>query len=444
MKRLFAALVAISVLPMLASAQGMKPIKFEEYDLPNGLHVILYPEHSAPVVATRVFYHVGSKNEDPQRTGFAHFFEHLMFEATDHIKRGGYSKNVEMIGGNLNAFTANDETVYIDNCPSNYLNQALWAESERMHFLHVDSIGVETQRQVVKEERRSRYENQPYGSFILHAFDALFKGTPYQWTPIGEAQYIDAASIEEFQAFYHKYYVPNNATLVVAGDFKTADAKKAVSDYFGSIPRGTETINRPIIDAAQFGAPSETVVDEKMTPLPGLIYLYRTVGDGAPETYPLDLLNRVLSQGNSSRLYKRLVDKDQTAVDVSAFPLQLEQVGGYSIFATVKSPEDMPKVRAAIDEEIAKLQQDGISQVEFDKAMNQVTKDEVFAAASVETIAVGLAQAYAFHHNTNLVNEDLSKYQKLTRQDVQNAAKKFLGSDQKFVLIYPVAKEGQQ
>jgi zinc protease len=420
------------------SAQGMKPIKIEEYDMPNGLHVILYPEHSAPIVAVRVYYHVGSKNEDPTRTGFAHFFEHLMFEATDHIKRGEYAKNMEQCGGNLNAFTAQDRTVYEDNAPSNNLKMLLWSEAERMHTLHVDSIGVNTQRQVVKEERRNRYENQPYGTFFLRVTKSVFAGSKYEWTPIGEAQYIDQATIGEFQQFYKKYYVPNNATLVIAGDFQTAEAKKAVTDYFGWIPKGETPIDRPeIVIKPQTSERTETI-EEKLTPLPAVAYAWLTVPEGNKDAYALDLLTTILSSGNSSRLTKRLVDQDQLAEEVSAFPVAQESAGFFAALAVARPGVDITKLRAAMDEEITKIKTQGVTEEEYQKAINQTSKDLITEASSVQSIALKLAHFYTLYHDTERVNTELSRYLAVTREDIQRVANQYLKQSGRTVLIYTV------
>jgi predicted Zn-dependent peptidase len=223
---------------------ALKPIQFVEYDLPNGLHVILHENHAAPVVSTYVLYHVGSKNERADRTGFAHFFEHLMFEGSDNIPRGKIDKYVSSAGGNLNASTSFDQTDYFFNVPANQLKLALWIESERMMHSKIDETGVETQRKVVKEEKRMRYDNQPYGSLFEELAKLVFAGSPYSWVPIGSVQYIDQATIQEFRDFYKTYYLPNNATLAIAGDFNLDATKKLVEDYFGAIPKGPE-IQRP-------------------------------------------------------------------------------------------------------------------------------------------------------------------------------------------------------
>ncbi|MDP4221554.1 MAG: pitrilysin family protein [Bacteroidota bacterium] len=438
-KTAFFFLFFITLVAASSDAQVMKPIKFEEYDLPNGLHVILYPEHSAPVVSTRVYYHVGSKNERADRTGFAHFFEHLMFESTDDIKRGEYGKNIEAAGGELNAHTSLDRTFYQEDVPANYLRMALWGESERMHFLHVDAAGVETQRQVVKEEKRNRYDNQPYGTFFPKMMESVFKTSQYRWTPIGQAQYIDEATIQEFQDFYHTYYVPNNACLVIAGDFETADAKKAVEDYFGSIPKGAE-IARSYTPEPPQTSERYTEVDEKITPLPAVAYAWRTVPEGDKDAYALDLLTNVLAQGNSSRLVKRLKDKDQLVVEIEPIVLTLEKDGVFGMLAVAKAGVEIPKVRSAMDEEIAKIQKEGISDEEYQKVRNQMTKDIVSQAASTGEIAFQLAHEYTLFHDTKRVNSELDRYLAVSKQDIQRVAKKYLSTNARSVIVYTVPK----
>ncbi len=244
----------------------LKPIDFVEYDLPNGLHVILHKNDAAPVVSTYVLYHVGSKNERPDRTGFAHFFEHLMFEGSDNIPRQTIDKYISGAGGNLNASTSFDKTDYYFNLPANQLKLALWIESERMMHAKVDETGVETQRQVVKEEKRRGVDNRPYGTLFENLAKLVFRGTPYEWVPIGEFQYIDQATIDEFREFYKTYYQPNNATLVVAGDIDIDETKKLITDYFGPIERGPE-IKRPKVDWTLDAKPDIIDVIKENTPL---------------------------------------------------------------------------------------------------------------------------------------------------------------------------------
>src|SRR3954469_6444319 len=230
----YSMLIGASLLTMSAKHATAK-INFTEYTLPNGLHVILHEDHATPIVAVSVMYHVGSKNEDPQRTGFAHFFEHLLFEGSDNIKRGEYMKFIQAAGGQLNANTTQDRTFYYEVLPSNQLELALWMESERMLHAKIDTVGVETQRKVVKEEKKQRYDNTPYGQLINVIFENAYTKYPYRWSPIGKEQYINQATLAEFMNFYKTFYVPNNAVLVISGDITVAQTKELINKYYGGI-----------------------------------------------------------------------------------------------------------------------------------------------------------------------------------------------------------------
>ena len=284
--------------PAPAPASAPK-IKFVEYDLPNGLHVILHQDRSLPVVASYVLYHVGSKDERADRTGFAHFFEHLMFEGSDNIPRGQIDKLVSGAGGNLNASTSFDQTDYYLNLPSNQLKLALWIESERMLHAKIDETGVETQREVVKEERRLSYDNQPFGTVFEEMAKIVFGGTNYAWTPIGSVQYIDQAKIDEFREFYKIYYVPNNATLALAGDFDLEEAKKLVAEYFGPIPSGKNP-PRPAAEIQPQTDARKVVVEKGNTPLPAAMHLWRAPKTTDPDSYAVGMLADILASGKSS------------------------------------------------------------------------------------------------------------------------------------------------
>ncbi|MFN3385007.1 MAG: M16 family metallopeptidase [Candidatus Thermochlorobacter sp.] len=413
-----------------------KKIEFVEYDLPNGLHVILHQDRSLPVVATYVLYHVGSKNERPDRTGFAHFFEHLMFEGTENIKRGQIDKLISGAGGNLNASTSFDRTDYFFNLPSNQLKLALWIESERMMHAKIDSIGVETQRQVVKEERRLRYENQPYGTVFFNMAANVFEGTPYSWTPIGEAQYIDQASIEEFRDFYKQYYVPNNATLAIAGDFDIEETKKLVEAYFGPIPRGKD-IERPKINFTLQDAPKYKEVVMDNTPLPATIHAWRATTQRDKDAYAIEMLTSILANGKSSRLYKRMVEDEQVAVQTSVFPFLQEDAGMIAVIAVGNSGVEIQTMDKIIDEEIKKIADKGITAEELEKAKNQKESETANAFGSMFSRAVNLANYYRFHGNTNLINTELDEYLKVTRQDIQRVARKYLTEKNRTVIHYP-------
>jgi predicted Zn-dependent peptidase len=441
-----AAVCAALVLPAVAAEEAapqhiaLKPIHFVEYDLANGLHVILHENHAAPVINTYMLYHVGSKNERADRTGFAHFFEHLMFEGSDNIPRGKIDKYISGAGGNLNASTSFDQTDYFFNVPSNELKLALWIESERMMHAKVDEIGVETQRKVVKEEKRMRYDNQPYGSLFEELSKLVFDGTPYSWVPIGSVQYIDQAKIEEFRDFYHTYYLPNNATFAIAGDFNLEEAKKLVEEYFGPIPRGPD-IKRPEFTLTPPTAPVKHDVVKQNTPLNATMHAWHAVPETDPDAYALDLLGSILSTGRSSRLYKRLVEKEQAALNVEAFPFLLENAGMLGVFATGQQGVTLDQLDALIDDEVEKIKAEGVTEEEFRKALNQQEAEFAGSFGTMSSRAKNLAHYHMFYGDTNLINTELDRYFALKREDIQRVAKKYLTKDGVYILRYPAAGE---
>jgi predicted Zn-dependent peptidase len=415
----------------------VKPIKYTEYDLPNGLHVILHENHQAPVVSTYVLYHVGSKNERADRTGFAHFFEHLMFEGSDNIPRGKIDKYVSAAGGNLNASTSFDQTDYFFNLPENQLQLALWIESERMLHSKVDEVGVETQRQVVKEERRRGVDNKPYGTLFENLAGLVFAGTPYAWTPIGSAQYIDQAKIDEFREFYKTYYKPNNATLSIAGDIDIEKTKKLVADYFSDIPRGGD-IPRPTVEwKLDVKGQTKDVVKEN-TPLPATLHAWRTPPQTNPDSYALEMLSSILSNGRSSRLYRRLVDQEQVAVGVEAFPMLQENVGFVAVHTTGQRGVPLEKLDAIIDEEIKKVRENGVTEEEFQKARNQQEADFATAFGTMLSRAKALAKYHTFYGDAGLINTELDRYMKVTRDDLKRVANEYLKDDRTQILRFPV------
>jgi zinc protease len=415
----------------------LKPIHFSEYDLPNGLHVILHENHAAPVVSTYVLYHVGSKNERADRTGFAHFFEHLMFEGSENIPRGTIDKLISGAGGNLNASTSFDKTDYFFNLPSNQLALALWIESERMMHAKIDDQGVETQRQVVKEEKRRGVDNQPYGTLFENLAALVFTGTPYSWVPIGSFQYIDQAKIEEFRDFYKANYMPNNATLAIAGDIDVAAAKKLVEDYFGSIARGPE-IQRPQIEWTLDAKPQVKDVGKDNTPLPATLHAWRAPAETHPDSYPLEMLTSILSKGRSSRLYKRLVDKEQVALDVDAFTFLLEKAGLVGVFATGQRGVTLEQLDKLISEEVEDVRKNGVTEEEFQKARNQQETEFATAFGNMNARAKNLANYYVFHGDANLINTELERYLTVKRDDLQRVAREYLREDRTQTLRYPV------
>lgn len=417
---------------MLFNAQQ---IKFEEYDLPNGLHVILHQDNSAPVVTTSVMYHVGAKDEAAGRTGFAHFFEHLLFEGTKNIKRGEWFKIVSANGGSNNANTDPDRTYYYETFPSNNEQLGLWMEAERLRHPVINQIGVDTQREVVKEEKRLRMDNQPYGGLFNAILTTLFKKHPYKGTVIGSMEDLNSAKLEEFNAFFKKYYIPNNATLVVAGDIKPEQTKKWINEYFGSIPKGTP-ITRNFPKETPITQEFEETVYDANIQIPAYIFAYRTPAGNERDAYILSMLGSYLSKGKSSVLYKKLVDNEKKALAVEAFNLGLVDHSIFAFFAIPMGNTSKDVLKKDIDAEIKKLQTDLISEEDYQKLQNQVENDFVNANSSVEGIANTLADSYLLKGNTNLINEEINIYRSITREDLRNAARKYLNSNQRAIINY--------
>ena len=435
MKLRFLSLLALGVATLSNTSQAAEKIKFTEYDLPNGLHVILHEDHATPIVAVSVMYHVGSKNEKVGRTGFAHFFEHLLFEGSENIKRGEYMKLVQAAGGQLNANTSQDRTFYFESLPSNQLELGLWMESERMLHAKIDTIGVETQRKVVKEEKKQSYDNRPYGQLLKVVYENSFAEHPYHWTPIGYDKDLSEATIDEFINFYKTYYVPNNATLVIGGDIDPIKTKALIAKYFGSIPKGTKELYRPsIVEPAQTAEKRTTFYDNIQ--LPALIISYRAPKPFTKDAYAMDLLAQLLSQGNSSRLRNALVDKQQKAVEVGAFPMPSEDPGVVMMFAIANMGIKNAELEAAMNDEIEKVRTTLISDEEYKKLMNQIESDFINQNRRILGIIENLATNYTYLKNTNLVNTELALYQQVTKEDIMRVAKQYLTKENRLVVDY--------
>ncbi|MBL7997429.1 MAG: insulinase family protein [Candidatus Kapabacteria bacterium] len=437
-------LLAVAIIAALTGtavyAQNYKPLKYTEYTLPNGLQVILHRDNSVPIAATVLHYKVGSRYEDPARTGFAHFFEHLMFEGTDSIPRGGVGDIFQRAGGELNAFTSFDKTVYHVKLPSNGLQLAMWVDAQRMRDLRVDTIGIETQRGVVKEERKQRYDNSPYGVWNEKMFTLLFKGSGYGWTPIGSSQHIDVASLKEFRDFYDQYYVPNNAVLVVSGDFDENEVRKYIDVYYGSRPRGKD-IQRPVVAMpAMNGEIRETINDNKAQ-LPGLFIGYRGVKLGDPDGYAMEMLTDILANGESSRMYRRLVDKEQVAVQASTFPYQLEQAGAIVLVGIAAPGADIAKVENLMYAEIDSVIKNGVTDAEFQKAKNIAEMKFISGKKGVLENALALADAKATFNNTDYVNTEIQNFYRVTKADLQRVAKKYFETKNRVVLTFMPSAE---
>ncbi len=435
--------MALSTALLIGGSTYAQKVTFDEYDLANGLHVVLHQDNSAPVVITSVMYHVGAKDEQPNRTGFAHFFEHLLFEGTKNIERGEWFKLVTANGGNNNANTTDDRTYYYEVFPSNNLELALWMESERLMHPVINQIGVDTQNEVVKEEKRLRVDNQPYGNIFKAVKQNMFKVHPYRWTTIGEMEHLDAATLEEFQAFNKKFYIPNNAVLVVAGQFEKENAKKWIEQYFGAIKKGP-AIDRKTFTEEPITKEFRTTWEDPNVQLPMVLATYRTPSMKTREARVLDMVSSYLSDGKSSKLYKKIVDDKKMALQVGAFNNSQEDYGMYLIYGIPMQGKTSDDLIKEIDEEIVKVQTDLISEKDYEKLQNKFENQYVNSNASVEGIASNLATYYLLYGDINLINTEIDIYRSITREEIRDVAKKYLNPNQRMILDYIPAKDKTQ
>lgn len=427
--------MALSTVLMLGGVASAQKVVFEEYNLDNGMHVILHNDSSAPVVVTSVMYHVGSKDEKPDRTGFAHFFEHLLFEGTENIKRGEWMKIVSSNGGTNNANTSDDRTYYYEVFPSNNLELALWMESERLMHPVINQIGVDTQNEVVKEEKRTSYDNRPYGNILTVVKENMFKNHPYRWTTIGSMKDLDAATLEEFQAFNKKFYIPNNAVLVVAGDFEKNQAKEWIQKYFGSIKKGTAVTKQTFVEEPITQTIKATYQDANIQ-IPMLVASYRTPSMKTRDARVLDFISSYLSDGKSSKLYKKIVDDKKMALQIGAVGFSQEDYGMYILYGLPMGTNTAADVLKEIDEEIVKIQTELISEKDFQKLQNKFDNNFVNANSSVEGIAENLATYYMLYGDINLINTEIELLHSITREEIRDVAKKYLNPNQRLLLDY--------
>ena len=432
MKKYLCSLATLLMMTLTISAQE---VKFEEYDLSNGMHVILHQDNTAPVVTTSVMYHVGAKDENPERTGFAHFFEHLLFEGTKNIPKGEWFTIVTSNGGSNNANTTDDRTYYYEVFPSNNVELGLWMESERLLHPVINQDGVDTQNEVVKEEKRLRVDNSPYGKFLEMIKVNMFKKHPYKGTTIGKMAHLDAATLEEFQAFNKKFYIPNNAVLVVAGDIDVAAVKVMIEDYFGPIPRGEEIVrNFPKEDPIT--EPMRAKAYDPNIQIPAVMVAYRTPSFKDRDSYVLSMISTYLSDGKTSKLYKKIVDDKKMALQVGAIDFSQEDYGTYILYGLPLGDVTLDDLIVEMDEEITKLQSELISERDYQKIQNKFENNFVSSNSSIEGIANSLARYYMLYGDVNLINNEIDIYRSITREEIKTVANKYLNANQRLVLEY--------
>jgi predicted Zn-dependent peptidase len=434
-------LLSLALLLFVGHGATAQKVEFEEFTLDNGLHVIMHQDNSAPVVATTVMYNVGAKDDDRERTGFAHFFEHLLFEGSENIGRGEFMKIIPANGGTFNASTSQDRTDYYEIFPSNKLEIALWLESERMLHPVIDQVGVDTQNEVVKEEKRQRGDT-PYGQILAVIGENLFKVHPYKDDVIGSMEHLDAATLEEFNAYYEKHYGPNNAVLIVAGDIDKVKTKQMVKDYFGAVKRKPGVVRDfekevPITETVK-----ATAFDANIQ-IPAIIAAYRLPGQASRDAYILEMISSYLSGGKSSVLYKKLIDNQKQALAVQAVNLGQVDYNIFALFALPLGEVTLETLLAEMDEEILKMQTELISERDFQKLQNQFENQFVSSNSSVAGIASSLANYHLLFGDVNLINTQLELYQSITREEIRDVAKKYLSPNQRVEIQYLPKKDEQ-
>jgi zinc protease len=424
-----------------SSIMAQIDIKFEQYKLDNGLNVVLHEDHSAPVAALTVMYHVGSKNEKIKRTGFAHLFEHMMFKGSEHVADGEHFKLLQEIGANINGFTTEDGTTYFEVVPSNYLELGLYLESDRMGFLlnALNQKKLDNQRDVVKNERRQRVDNVPYGTADEKIAKALYPPThPYNWPVIGYMEDLTAASLDDVKDFFRTYYAPNNACLVLCGDFQPLEVKPLVEKYFGSIPRGKD-FERPKQVPVTVDATKRMVFEDKVQ-LPRLYITWPSAPNYTRENAVLDVLGDILSRGKTSRLYKALVYDKQIAQSVHAGQDGYEIAGDFQIEATAKPEKGLTPIESVVDSIMNDVLKNGVSEDEIAKALTAVEVQTINNAATELGKAVSLASYYSYTGDPANYNLQLELYKGITPAEVLSVAKKYLTQPKIVLSIVPTGK----
>ncbi len=432
------ALVALGLIAPAASAQSIEipPIPIDTFTLDNGLYVIVSPDHSTPLVSVQVWYDVGSAHEAEGRSGFAHLFEHMLFEETEHLADDEISQLVQQAGGNYNGTTNTDRTAYYENLPSNRVNLSFWLHAERMARLVVSEENFERQREVVKEERRLRVDNQPYQNAGLTLDTLMTDYLPYRHTIIGSMADLDAATLEDVRSFYRQHYVPNNATLTVVGDVTTAQIRALAEEYFGDIPRGaTPTPLPPASATPRTDGERRAEVPDPLAQLPLMWMAWNTPPANHPDQDALQILAQILSTGESSRLYRRLVNQEQAALAFIAQPDTRLGPGSFRMGALPNQGVELSRLEGLIEEEIQKVIQDGVTDREIEKALNQQRAGAIASRLTAQGKAQMLQSYRLFYGSPFEVNRDIERMEAVTADEVRRVARTYLVTENRTVVI---------
>jgi len=429
---LVSTLLTLIGLPARAAVPPPK-LQYDISTLPNGLTVVLSEDHSTPIVHVGVYYHVGSKNEKKGRTGFAHLFEHMMFKGSKNVGPEEHTSVIASVGGQSNAYTTDDETVFWQTLPSQYLPLAAWLEADRMATLRVDKDTFITEREVVKEERRMRVDNQPYGRLNEIIYEQAFTTHPYKHPTIGSMEDLQAASIDDVREFYRTYYVPENATLVIVGDFETAQAKSIVNQYFGRVPKAEHPVPRDIPKEPPQTAEKRVTLQEPW-PLPAVVVAYHITFDGHPDSYPLHIASKVLSDGQSARIYQKLVYERQLAVSAFGGANLIEDPNLFYAVAIVQPGQTPDDATKALIAELERLKAEPISDRELERAKNQFARDYILGRESDQQKALQLAHAVVIHNDITTADGEFEIFQKITAADVQRVARTYFTEQNRVVI----------
>ncbi|HWW82169.1 MAG TPA: pitrilysin family protein [Vicinamibacterales bacterium] len=441
-------LAAVAVAGVMATATqlsyaAVRPPKlpYEISKLPNGLTLVLSEDHSTPIVHLQLSYHVGSKNEKPGRTGFAHLFEHLMFKGSKNVQPEAHTSMIASVGGQSNAYTTEDETVFWETVPSQYLPMILWLEADRMATLKIDKDTFTNEREVVKEERRMRIDNQPYGRLNEILYDQAFTKHPYKHATIGSMEDLEAASVDDVRDFYRTFYVPSNATLVLVGDFDSTQAVQLVAQYVGRVPKAEREVPRDIPKEPPQTKEKRVTLPEPW-PLPAVVVAYHITRDGDPDSYPLHIAAKVLSDGESSRIYKKLVYEKQMAVAAFGSANLIEDPNLFYAVAIVQAPHTPEEVSNELIAELDRLKTEPITSRELQRAKNQFARDYILGRESDQQKASHLAHAVVIHNDIKTADGEFDIFQNITSADVQRVARTYFRPEGRVVLtLVPSGKD---
>ena len=426
--------------PIEAAVRPPK-IQYQASTLPNGLKVIFSEDHSTPIVHVSVWYHVGSKNERPGRTGFAHLFEHMMFKGSKNMEPESHTSLIASIGGQSNAYTTEDTTVFWQTLPQHFLPLALWMEADRMATLRVDENAFKREREVVKEERRMRIENQPYGRLTEIIYDHAFTAHPYKHPTIGSMADLEAASVADVREFHDTYYVPENATLTIVGDFDPALTLQLVTKYFGRVPKATRPVPRDLPKEPPHTQERRVTIEEAW-PLPAVVVAHHITYDGHPDSYPLHIVGKVLSDGQSARITKSLVYDKQIAASAFGSGNIQEDPSLFYAVAIVQPGHTPAEAEKALIDELERLKREPISPRELQRAKNQFARDYIIGRESIQEKGMHLTHGAVIHNDITTADGEFDIFQNVTAADVQRVARTYFTAENRLVLTVNAKKTG--